>query len=163
MSSVINDIKSLRREKEELEKSLAIALNCLRFYGNKSNWKAQKVDEFTLSSNVADDQGEKARVTISALVEDYKHQKTISSLRQSYTEEQLKNLGYTLHTANEGVFVVHPIKGGLYEFAGKNLNFAIYADFSTLKYFKDIPEARIILTNYINKVAVTNSEVDKAQ
>lgn len=154
-----DDVNKLKKDKRTLEADLAIALNALRFYGNRCNWVVSKrTNEVThqtyFSSDIAEDNGQRARITVDALLKVRKHQKQVEESRHSYNDMQLSVMGYQIVPLNDGFIVVKKPEEvlGLFNFAGVGLSFTI--DMTSLEPFHKDTLARIAISNYINKQAL---------
>lgn len=154
------DIKSpeqLKKEVETLEEDLTIALNALRFYGNRLNWlvtmrrNEDKTTYFT--SDVADDNGTRARITCDSILKDRKHKRFIEDSKYTYTDDMLRYMGYQIMELQEGFIIAQAPKkqGDLFLFAGTQLNFTM--DMLHIKTFENKQLARIAISNHINRGA----------
>lgn len=155
-----DDINKLKQDKKTLEADLATALNALRFYGNRCNWVVSKrineiKHETYFSSDIAEDDGQKGRITVDAILKVRKHKKQVEESRYSYNDMQLDIMGYQIIPFGDGGFVIvlKPEEAlGLFKFAGIGLDFTI--DMTSLKSFHKMSLARIAISNYINKQAL---------
>ena len=152
--------QKLKKDIKSLEGDLTIVSNALRFYSNRANWTVTKrlseVDRITFfSSDIAEDNGQKARITLQAILTDRKHKKLIESSQYTYTDDQLQNMGYQIMMLADGQFLLAQApkrEGDLFLFAGMGLKFG--NDLSALTTFENKQLARIAISNYINRGAM---------
>jgi len=155
-----DEIKKLKSEIKVLSEDLTIALNCLRFYGNHKNWvvtqRRDEIDRTTsYSSDIAEDDGQKARITIDAILKVRKHKKFLEQSKYTYTDEQLMLMGYRIVMLFDESFVIAlspKRKGELFTFAGDSFNFG--TDLSVIIPFETQQLARVAVSNYINRRAL---------
>jgi len=147
----------LKKSIKSLQEDLTIVSNALRFYSNRANWTVTKrlneVDRTTFfSSDIAEDNGQKARITLQAILTDRKHKKLIEDSQYTYTDDQLQNMGYQIMMLADGEYLLAKApkkQGDLFLFAGMGLEFG--NDLSTLTAYENKQLARIAISNHINR------------
>lgn len=152
-------IVKLKKDNKTITEDLAIALNALRFYGNGCNWTVTKrkneLDSTTFfSSDIAEDNGQRARITVDSILKVRTHRKHVEESRHSYNDMQLAVMGYQVMPMGLGFIVAKQpeIVNGMFTFTGIGLEFTI--DIANINPFETNRLARVAISNYINKKAL---------